>query len=192
MNLSKMIGQKVKAIRQQKGLTLKELGDRTGLSTGFLSQFERGISTIAVDSLLDIAAAMDCDIYEILENVAPSLPEDKLILRSYQRRNTQLSDEHQIHTDLSAFPADKQMMFRQITLPPYPETAAPASYKHQGEEFIYVLEGILTLFINQKHFELYPGDTAHFSSEATHIWTNRTTKNVTFLIANYPNPFAEK
>ncbi|MDN6615831.1 MAG: helix-turn-helix domain-containing protein, partial [Enterococcus sp.] len=50
------IGEKVKNLRNERGMTLKQLSEATGLSTGFLSQFERGITTIAVEHLATIAA----------------------------------------------------------------------------------------------------------------------------------------
>ena len=49
------IGEKVKNLRNEQGMTLKQLSEATGLSTGFLSQFERGITTIAVEHLSSIA-----------------------------------------------------------------------------------------------------------------------------------------
>lgn len=45
------IGMKIKKLRTEKGMTLKELSEKSELSVGILSQFERGLTTIAVDSL---------------------------------------------------------------------------------------------------------------------------------------------
>ena len=44
------IGKKIKKLRTNKKLTLKELSERTNLSIGFLSQLERGLTTVAIDS----------------------------------------------------------------------------------------------------------------------------------------------
>lgn len=55
------IGGKVQSRRKEQNITLKELSERTGLSTGFLSQFERGMTTIAIDSLQNIAKVLDMD-----------------------------------------------------------------------------------------------------------------------------------
>ncbi|SHK10490.1 helix-turn-helix domain-containing protein [Paramaledivibacter caminithermalis] len=56
------IGKAIKKLRISKKLTLKDLSDRTGLSTGFLSQLERGLTTIAIDSLENVANALDVDL----------------------------------------------------------------------------------------------------------------------------------
>lgn len=55
MNTSTAIGAKVKSLRIGKEMTIKQLSEACGLSVGFLSQFERGISSIAIDSLETIA-----------------------------------------------------------------------------------------------------------------------------------------
>ena len=55
------IGSRVQSRRKEQKITLKELSERTGLSTGFLSQFERGMTTIAIDSLQNIAKVLDMD-----------------------------------------------------------------------------------------------------------------------------------
>lgn len=61
------IGEKVKNLRNEQGMTLKQLSEATGLSTGFLSQFERGITTIAVEHLSSIA-----DLFKVRINCFPS------------------------------------------------------------------------------------------------------------------------
>ena len=55
MTENEQIGAKMKARRLQKGLTLKQLGDLTDLSVGFLSQAERGLTTISLNSLYRLA-----------------------------------------------------------------------------------------------------------------------------------------
>ncbi len=188
MNLG--LGSHVKEIRSEKKITLKELSDATGLSTSFLSQFERGMSTIAIDSLMSVAEALDVDIHELIDATTPSQHiKDKVVLRSYQRDDVQIVSEHQIQTTLSAYSQDKGMLSRKITLLPNNSEEAPASYKHDGEEFIYVIEGILTLEIDKEKWNLYPGDTAHFASTTNHIWYNETNRNVEFIIVNTPNSY---
>lgn len=62
MTENEQIGAKIKARRLQKGLTLKQLGDLTDLSVGFLSQAERGLTTISLNSLYRLATGLDTDV----------------------------------------------------------------------------------------------------------------------------------
>ena len=59
---------------------------------------------------------------------------------------------------------------------------------HTGEEFIYVLEGVLTLVLDGERQELCPGDSAHYPSSLPHNWGNLTNKCVRFLVVSHPNP----
>ena len=58
MNQNASIGEKIKALRTSQNLTLKQLSEKTNLSTGFLSQMERGMSSIAIDTLEKIAGVL--------------------------------------------------------------------------------------------------------------------------------------
>ena len=62
MTQNEQIGAKMKACRQEKGLTLKQLSDMVDLSVGFLSQAERGLATISLNSLYRLATALEVDV----------------------------------------------------------------------------------------------------------------------------------
>lgn len=185
--MSENLGEFVKKIRSEQKMTLKELSGKTGLSISFLSQFERGLTTAALDSLMKIADALNTDVYDFVrETLADARPKDQIVLHSYQRPTPQVTSNFWFETDLSAYGKDKKMMARMYTLFPYTQEEWPYPYEHDGEEFIYVLEGILTLEVDHVKHTLYPEDTAHFSSSLKHIWYNETNQNVKFLIMNYP------
>ena len=77
------IGAKVKALRLENKMTLKDLGKLSKLSIGFLSQFERDQTTIAIDSLSRIAKIFDVDITYLLgvnQNHHPQLLENMIML----------------------------------------------------------------------------------------------------------------
>ena len=67
MNVNTAIGAKVKQKRTERKMTLKQLGEKTGLSVGFLSQFERGLSSIALDSLEKISRVLETPLSELFE-----------------------------------------------------------------------------------------------------------------------------
>ena len=141
-------GEYVKKIRTEQNLTLKELSKKSGLSVSFLSQFERGISTISVDALLVLADALGIDSREvIMESLATSQPKEDYVLRSYNRHIPQISANNQIQTSLSSFGYDKKMLARMYTLLPDGSEEKTLPVAHEGEEFIYVLEGISILKI---------------------------------------------
>ncbi|MDR3588292.1 MAG: XRE family transcriptional regulator [Negativicutes bacterium] len=186
--MNKDIGQKVKDLRVGKRLTLKNLSEMTNLSTGFLSQLERGLTAIATDSLAAIAQALDVELAYFF--VKPTV-DGQYVFRSYERDVLRIESSRFIHYRLSSAPADKRLLTRLVELLPINSQEPISPYPHEGEEFVYVLEGTLTLFINQERFELFPGDTAHYASNIVHNWANYTNKLVRLLVVSVPNPLQE-
>lgn len=191
MNQNLAIGSRVKQLRTKKRLTLKQLSDLTGLSTGFLSQLERGISTIAIDSLSKVAASLDVELTSFFNPVIQATGEP--VTRSFEQQFVKVSPrvaECVLSKDTLGF----QHLPRLIQIMPSASIAEPPTemYSHQGEEILYVLEGILTVYINGSEYVLYPGDTLQLNSEDPHNWANRTSRNVRFLQINYPNPYLYK
>lgn len=182
------IGKKIKELRTEKNLTLRELGEKTGLSIGFLSQLERGLTTVAVDSLESIARVLDVDLSFFF-----SVPRKRnnSILRSYEREVFNKKEIGFIDYLLSSNLTDKSLLPRLIEVLPSHSDEEVEIYHHQGEEFIYILEGILTLYIDDQRYDLYPGDTAHISSSIGHNWVNYSNKIVKIIAVNTPNRFRE-
>jgi transcriptional regulator with XRE-family HTH domain len=183
--MSKDIGKKIKELRVQKKLTLKDLSEMTTLSSGFLSQLERGLTNIATDSLQKIAQALEADLTYFF---APAARKRSVVLRSYEKEVSQVINSRFIHYHLSNDLAGKQLLPRMIELLPINCDEDISQYPHAGEEFVYVLEGTLTLFINQEQIELFPGDSAHYDSAVLHNWANYTNKMVRLLVVSIPNP----
>ena len=77
------VGKKIKTYRKAKKYTLKNLAEKTGLSIGFLSQLERGMTTIAIDSLFNLANVLDVDIMDFFD-AAPKSCDDPVV-HSYSR-----------------------------------------------------------------------------------------------------------
>jgi len=182
--LNKVIGSKVKELRTQKKMTLKELSEKTNLSTGFLSQLERGLTSIATDSLLSIAEALEVELSYFFSSTKRK---ERVIQRSYEREVHNIDNCLYVNYVLSNSINDKTMLPRLIEILPNSSDEELSSFHHEGEEFIYVLEGILTLFINNEKQNLHPGDCAHLDSKACHNFTNYTNKITKILIVSIPN-----
>jgi len=180
------IGSKVKKLRNSKKMTLKELSESTGFSIGFLSQVERGISAVATDSLSKIAEGLGVELSYFFTNPKRK---KKYVLRSYEREIYQVQDAGFIMYQLTSEISDKEMLPRLIELLPQSIDEPVDISPHEGEEFIYVLEGVLTLLINGEQYDLFPGDTAHFKADIPHNWQNNTNKLVKFLEVNVPACF---
>ena len=195
MSTSTAIGAKVKLLRIGKEMTIKQLSEACGLSVGFLSQFERGISSIAIDSLETIANVLEVPLSELFmatENeIRPEEPQDP-VMHGVELIPSQASTRmyqyilKQPHTDYALLP-------RLYTLlPSAEEEEIPEMYSHKGKEFLFVLEGTVTLYLEDRKYVMYPGDSIHFNSSKRHNWTNKTSKIARILTVNSPNPLKKK
>ena len=182
------IGLKIKELRTQSKMTLKELSEKSNLSIGFLSQLERGLTSIATDTLQNIGDVFGVELsYFFLK---PRNKKNK-IMRSYEKEVFNICTSGCIQYNLSNDLSDKVITPRLIEIIPTNTSEDIKSYNHEGEEFVYVLEGILTLFLEEQEYELYPGDSIHYSSLKDHNWANYTNKMVKLLVAATPNIYIE-
>jgi transcriptional regulator with XRE-family HTH domain len=182
------IGSQVKELRTAKKMSLRQLSEKTNLSIGFLSQFERGLTSIAVDSLTTMAKVLNVDLSYFFQ--LPLDAEDEVIC-SYDQTVTLVESDIFIHSYLSKNLHDKAMFPELITL--IPESGLnpknKSTFSHEGEEFIYVLEGILTVIIENKQHKLHHGDSLHIHSTRSHNWHNFTNKLTRIIVVHLPNPF---
>lgn len=180
------VGKKVKELRTKNNLTLKDLSVKSGMSIGFLSQLERGLTTIAIDTLSNLGEVLGVDLSYFLSNPKQN---KKTILRSYEKEVFQINSNQFIYYNLTNDIENKVLLPRYIEILPTNSKEEVTTYNHQGEEFVYVIEGILTLVIDNEQFELFPGDSSHYSSETFHNWANRTSKTVKIIVVHSPNVF---
>ncbi|MGM0122782.1 hypothetical protein IGI37_000148 [Enterococcus sp. AZ194] len=181
------LGEKVKQLRNKKKMTIKEMSKLTGLSTGFISQFERGITTIDVKHLDTIAEILDTDITTFFskETQKNTSLEQDIIVRRYNRPYVQQVNRV-VHFDLGHFSDQLTMSPEYIEIMPNETKEIPASYTHEGEEFIFVLEGVLTFSWDDEDIRLYPGDSAHFPSDHPHNWDNMSDTIAKVIIVHAP------
>lgn len=186
--MTENVGKKIKDLRSNQNMTLKDLSAKTNLSIGFLSQLERGLTTVAIDSLGIIARALNVNLSYFIEETKPH---KNVIIRSYEKEVFQVENNQFIHYHLTNDTKDKNLLPRLIEILPTNTEEEVILYQHEGEEFVHVLEGILTLYINDDKQNLYPGDSAHYSSTILHNWTNHTNRTVKILTVHTPNVFKE-
>ena len=188
MNDNIDIGKTIHKIRKERKMTLKELSEKTSLSTGYLSQFERGLTSIAIESLQTISKALDVDMEAFFSKPKSKIKDESPIIRSYDREIGKISTKI-IQYYLVKDVENAAFLPRIYEVMPKDQDAHAKTYVHEGVEFIYILEGILTLSYKNQIYEMYPEDSAYISSDIAHNWENNTNKKVKMLVINYPNQF---
>ncbi|ALC91463.1 DNA-binding protein [Bacillus sp. FJAT-18017] len=161
------IYKKIKDLRQQRGLTLKDMSERTELSISFLSQVERGATSLAITSLKKIADALNVRISEFFEEEQQN---QNYAIKAGEHKPFQLKGSDFTYVRLNGeFPGRN--------LEPLLVTVAAnqkqfQQYGHAGEEFYYVLNGLVIFHIDGKEYILRQGDSIHFPSSHQHTLEN--------------------
>ena len=158
---------KIKALRQELNMTLKDLSEETGLSLSFLSQIERGASSLSITSLKKISDALNIHInYFFLEEN----DHQNFVVRKENRHSFSTNLGSQMYTRLSGTFPGRKLEPLIVTLPPHMNENHP--YSHNGEELYFILKGEVIFYLNQEKFHLYEGDTIHFPSSISHQLEN--------------------
>ena len=161
-----MIGKKINGLRKRMGLTLQQVGEASGLSPAFLSQVERELTSPSVSSLASIARALDVNPSFFF----PPPHGNGLLVRGYGRQPFQMDHAEATYARLGGG-------FEARTLEPlhvtYPPNYVSEESTHVGEEFYYVLNGQLVVFLDGEEHKLNAEDSMHFSSRHLHRLENR-------------------
>lgn len=185
--MNKELGKKIKKIRTSKGMTLKDLSEKTNLSIGFLSLVERGLASTGIMSLQNIAQAFGVDLGYFFSPMKGN--QKKRIVRSYEHDAFRIENSKYVYFSLAGDMEDKRIDPMLVVLLPGESREEVAPFCHEGEEFVYVLEGILTFFMEDKEYELYPGDSFHIQSSTPHNWANFTNRLTKILYIVTPKIF---
>lgn len=181
------VGARMRRFRKERGLTLRGLSTRSGLSIGFLSQVERGISSIGLTALNDVAAALDRGVAEFFDDEQPAdghapvarLPSHFTLTRA-ETSATEYVSGRQTYRMLSA--RGPSLLLEPLLVHIAPGGHREEAYGHSGEEFAFVLEGELLYQVDGAEHRLYPGDSVHLRSTVPHAMYNDTDR-VTVVVS---------
>lgn len=184
--MNKDLGGKIKQVRSQRKMTLESLSEKTELSVEFLSQLERGLTSIAIDTLDKIAIALEVNPTYFFIDTEQNKTN---VVRSYNKELYQIFTSNCIQYNSTGNLKDKEIFTRLVEIIPNNTEEKVEVYSHTGEEFVYVLEGVLTLFLDDTYYELNAGDSVQYDSSSVHNWANYTNQIVKLLVVATPNPF---
>ncbi|ABO50086.1 Cupin 2, conserved barrel domain protein [Desulforamulus reducens MI-1] len=160
------IFEKVRTLRNQKNMTLKDLSEKTGLSVSFLSQVERGTSSLAITSLKKIADALNVHIASFFANYSNT----NFTTRADEQKSFKIEGSSTEYIRLSGEFHGRNLEPLLVTFAP--GQVQPNTFCHPGEEFYYVLEGAVIFNVDGKEILVKEGDTIHFPSTLPHFWIN--------------------
>lgn len=176
-------GVRLKELRLQRGWTLQELAEQSGLSKTFISRLESGDRQASIAAVLSLARIFGVSLASMFESQVATEP--CLIVRASEAVSK--SANGLTYTPLSN--AERFFNLQPIRLSVSPARKGNEHFHHEGEEWIYLLSGRLTLSLAGKTYDLEPGDAAHFDSRLPHRLMARGPHDAEVILV--ASPFSE-
>lgn len=155
-----VIGPRLRALRQHRGITLTELASSTGISQSTLSRLESGQRRPTLELLLLLSRAHHVPLDELVG--APETGDPRVRLRPVKRWGMTMIPLTRRPGGLQAY---------KLLIPAH-RGEPPAQQSHDGYEWLYVLSGRLDLLLGPQRFELGAGEAVEFDTRTPHAFTN--------------------
>ena len=174
------IGERISMMRQAKGLTQEELASRADLTKGFISQIERNLTSLSVESLLAILDALD----EKPSTFFDEAFEQKIVFKVKDR--VELEREAVASFEILVPAAQNRLMDPAFVALKPGERMEEGP--HEGEEFGFVLSGGIELSLGGKTYKLKRGECFYFRASKRHRVANkRKTRALVLWVSSPPN-----
>jgi transcriptional regulator with XRE-family HTH domain len=163
--IEQSIARRVAALRREVGLTLKEFGDKTGLSDTYLSRVENGHSALTIASLARIAEVFATPLHTFFDD--DIAPQSLVIHRAGTGRKVRFRGRAGTLVSLLADEKHGKLMEPLIVDVASAPREVPAQ-AHAGEEFNYIIEGSCRLRFGREEHVLSAGDAIYFDATVEH------------------------
>ncbi|BCH62016.1 helix-turn-helix domain-containing protein [Agrobacterium vitis] len=173
------MGERLRKLRGERGLTILDLAAKAGVSAGIISQIERGLSNPSMKTLQRLRVALGVNLWEFL-SVQETIPDDDpaFVRRKSDRLSVVMNDSGLTKELLSPQP-DQNLRFMIVTMPPGSETQDVLI--GQGQKGGFVMTGEVTLKVGETISVLGEGDSFQFKSDIPHQVYNRSDGQVTLM-----------
>jgi transcriptional regulator with XRE-family HTH domain len=164
------IGEKVRELREKKGLSLQDMANRTGYTSALLSQVENHLISPPLGALIKIAKALEVRVGTFF---GEEPRESYAIVRRDERKHiSRYASKEGVsygyaYESLGFDKKDRQMEPFLVTLEPATVKSEKLS-THDGEEFIFILEGEMEAILGGHKDVLHPGDSIYYDSTIPH------------------------
>ncbi len=177
------VGRKLRSLRHAAGKTLEQIAGDVGIAASVLSTLERTSQGVSVAVLHNLAEYFGTTVSSLS---GEDEPEARALVRAGEWRawprttpgvTVQLLAEGRNQMDCHRFVLEAG-------------ASSEGAYKHEGEEFVYVLSGRVEFVLDSEQFhDLHPGDSLYFESRRHHAWSNRHDGETVLLWINTPPTF---
>ena len=179
------ISERLRAFRKSRKMTLKDVADRAGCTSAYISQLEKGRANPSIATLKRIASVFNVKIIDFFLDDQDE--EDEVLVRKEQRVMMGFNMGSAVIESLVRTTQNKRMqpLYNRLK----PGAGSNGEYTHEGEEFGIVLAGELELVVGDSVYYVKEGDSFYFPSTTSHGFYNRGEKDTIVIWVTSPPSF---
>ena len=178
------LGTRIRALRQARRLTLRDVADRAGVTESFLSQVERDVTSPSIATVHRIARALGLSIAQLFAEDADT----GRVVRREARRRVAYPGLRSVDEFLTSNMAGRLQVIMS-TIEPGGGTGEEPYTHDSDEEVVVVLAGVLDLWVADEHYVLREGDAITFPSRLPHWNANHGEDPVQVIFCLTPPSF---
>ncbi len=176
------VGQRLRVLREERGISMRALARRSGLSANALSMIERALTSPSVSTLNKLATALEVPITAFFRQEPVR---EQVVFRKAADR-TQVPFERGLIEGLGGEAFVGRVEAFLLTMEAG-GSSGPHGMIHTGHELVFCLRGTLEYEVDEQRYLLEPGDTLIFAAQLMHRWRNpgNTPTNVIVMISAF-------
>lgn len=186
------VGEKVKELRIKKGFSTKELANLSDISSGMLSQLEKGSTQGSVETLRKIAKVLDTTIASLFEDEEKQTKkinnEALRVVRAEKRKKISFPDAlYKCELLVPDLQGDVEFVLVELEAGRVTNEILP--HTSGGEEIDLVMEGVIEVTLGNEHYVLKKGDSIRFNPETPHKIENKSEERASYISVITPPSF---
>lgn len=170
------VGNRIKKLREERAISIEDLSNLTGFEVSRLKDIESGREKPQLGTVMKLSKALDSAMGRLISDIGNKLYS---ITRKDERKEisrcASKTGKGNVYSYMSLAP-EVQGRHMEALIVQLEKTDDKERSIHNGEEFIFVLEGIVNLTIGKDAYDLEPGDSAYYLSTTSHFLTAKTDK----------------
>lgn len=177
------LGNKIKMLRIKNGLTQEELANRSELSKGFISQIERELTSPSIATLMDLLQCLGTNLRDFFNETV----DEKIVFRkedAFVKDNIELG-----HSIRWIVPDSQKNCMEPILVTLAPGGSSEDDDPHEGEEFGYVLQGSINIYLGGMKFKAKKDESFYFKPNVVHHISNAGKTEAKLLWVSSPPSF---
>jgi transcriptional regulator with XRE-family HTH domain len=168
--MRKYVGERVLRLREAQGLSLEQVSKLTGLTTERLHAFETGAAVPSIGVVIKLSRVLGSRMEGLLHG-GGVVSESLTICRSGESLVREQGDTEQSYSYKSLTrPGSAGHLMEPFLLSFDPHTEPGAPISHDGQEFVYIMDGEIELFYDGQTYRLGKGDSAYLDASKPHTF----------------------